>query len=862
MSIEFSTKSFEPNWSVDSLWWGIGSKNKWEVYSEEKFRKISAKSKEITWRDIHNFPRILWWSTTMDYHAHLVDWYELVCKTGDKGQIEKYISNSRKNTQEISRGYAAWLDANEIVDALDPNKVKNLAKKSAKQRASAKQWASGVKKIFDQFGSVSDDEKEQEQISKKLEKLWYSDVKHISDIFEYDSELWLVVSQTLFFIKEWNLNNFNSNVILSDEWKEALKRYLEKNNIVVQDLNSITIGWLNENVFKREKEYISWAINDVIGHALNDRFLDSLDKWLWTTLDVKDADVAVDKVIKTPALLQLFVDFYEYEKPGYLTSLWIVDGSHLSSWQQQIVKDLIKRNLYRNGLLVSLSEEEKADIDNKMEMEHKRAKRRYEMWSRNNRYKEMAAKRREILEKQVDYDMAPGWKISYDMKIWDKLLDKYNSSVENLDLHDERVFKVARASFFRKYEWLLSDKISKDPSEVKDLYRNTAWFTNFENDSMEEIKKLCKDQDEFSQLCSTLGLFSSHLKESQKLLSGFASKLNTKKDTGINNIAVGSVIDGIRKIFSSIKLQDSDKKEQLKFDVKNPAELDDDNNSLLFNWSFKWEPVKIKYDLLTWELYMNTSIREMNGVGQWKIVFWEKDPNLYVWTIEDFSSIIEYYGNPINDLQKERLNSENTGSRERRLNMRSMMESEITRIWEKVKSLEANQIKNGVTTDFLKSLGIIDENTKWTVHFEEWSDVYKVVQLINKSKKEDIDFFQQTMRKLSDFIWINWWNKISNKNAVEYRTILANQSNLNNGVNDLSVLNNFWENIKDFSYYNGSPWLISKDCKNWIATVIYENFVKWESPNRYLDKGTIYDYWKNIVQQYDTLEWYSGLEGV
>ena len=843
MSIEFSTKSFEPNWSVDSLWWGINSvewksKAKKEELSPAEIKEVWWFYKKLFWKDIHSMSKVVWWSTTLDFCNKKVEWYKLVLASGDKGKIDKYVQDSRNEIQWLNRGYAAWFNVDSMVNDINErnsgnykNCLKNFGKDFSKD-----------------FGK---------DLQQNIKDIGYINMKIVEEISTNNEDLWLILFDALVSIKKWEWRGLNSRIVLSDLWKERLKKYLEENDINVPDLDSITLGRLNENVFSKED-----VVKPAIAYALNDKFLDSLDKKLWTTLNVRDADIAVDKVIQNPNSLQLFMDYYEYENPGYLGLLWITDVSKLSPWQQQEIKKLIKGNLYKNGFLVSLSEEEKADIDNKMEMEHKRARRRYEMWSRNNRYKEMAAKRREILEKQVDYDMAPGWKISYDMKIWDKLLDKYNSSVENLDLHDERVFKVARASFFRKYEWLLSDKISKDPSEVKDLYRNTAWFTNFENDSMEEIKKLCKDQDEFSQLCSTLGLFSSHLKESQKLLSGFASKLNTKKDTGINNIAVGSVIDGIRKIFSSIKLQDSDKKEQLKFDVKNPAELDDDNNSLLFNWSFKWEPVKIKYDLLTWELYMNTSIREMNGVGQWKIVFWEKDPNLYVWTIEDFSSIIEYYGNPINDLQKERLNSENTGSRERRLNMRSMMESEITRIWEKVKSLEANQIKNGVTTDFLKSLGIIDENTKWTVHFEEWSDVYKVVQLINKSKKEDIDFFQQTMRKLSDFIWINWWNKISNKNAVEYRTILANQSNLNNGVNDLSVLNNFWENIKDFSYYNGSPWLISKDCKNWIATVIYENFVKWESPNRYLDKGTIYDYWKNIVQQYDTLEWYSGLEGV
>jgi hypothetical protein len=43
--------------------------------------------------------------------------------------------------------------------------------------------------------------------------------------------------------------------------------------------------------------------------------------------------------------------------------------------------------------------------------------------------------------------------------------------------------------------------------------------------------------------------FSDYLKDAQKKLSLFNSKMGEKRDIVMNNIAIGSVIDGIRDIF-------------------------------------------------------------------------------------------------------------------------------------------------------------------------------------------------------------------------------------------------------------------------------------------------------------------------
>lgn len=446
----------------------------------------------------------------------------------------------------------------------------------------------------------------------------------------------------------------------------------------------------------------------------------------------------------------------------------------------------------------------------------------------------------------------PAWrKIASNMGMWQQLIDKYKSDSYEVDINDPRVFDYARWKFCKDNKgfwlWRLSPKL------VKDLYEETNNFTNF-NRKWQALKTLKERIPWFekSRLSIKFFDFYNYLNDAQEKVSSFISHMNEKRDTTINNIAIGSVLDGFRKIFSDLWKNNNGEISNLQLDNGKPIELQNNSAWLIINWTFKWNHVKIKYNLITWEVYMNTCIA---GTIPWRmLIFWNTSPNLYIWKISDFSSILENYEDNFNSSKSWKLEDINA----EREAVKAKMEESFNKWIENIKnvindSLTTNQIKNDAATKLLKTLGIVDNNTTWTIQFEPWSDAYNVMQIINNSDLKNINAFSNYMPSITKYTWKIWGNNVQDPTMDEYKAILSlKNKNLDNSkeCNDIKYFLNIitGADAQDKYENNGWPkWQIDKNYKNWFASFICEKFTNpSEPPNRKLEQSKIEEFLKSL----------------
>lgn len=490
-------------------------------------------------------------------------------------------------------------------------------------------------------------------------------------------------------------------------------------------------------------------------------------------------------------------------------------------------------------------------------------------------------------------------KIANDNNIWQELAEKnFNPETKEISATDPRVLVRARRFCCRDYKknpdkapwlWWLQNL----PYDfIKELYEETNNFSNFNGEwpKIQEFKRyFWEDKSSFSEACSRLSRwFSKYLEEAQKKVSKIHNIINRDKEIIRNNVAIGSIINGINTIFTDLwqKNNFDNKIHNLELDKDTPVKLENGGEWLIINWKFKWDLVKIKYDLTTWEVFMNSCISQ---IMPYTITYWREDPEFYVWSILDFEGILSIYkDNPDKTKNPWTYNPEMIRSEQE--NQIKLIE-ESFEIWTKKikdtiwKELEKNQAKNKASSDFLKTIWIIkplsdNYNPNWEIkyidngpiNFEEWSDAYKVMQIINNSEIDDIENFSNKMRILSRFAGRDRWNNkfTLNEDYIKFKEfpVWYYYNNLQNDVKDgnartpteqqlkenelknydnigyfIGKLNEIWAN--DF-IYEWEEWNISKNYKNPFASIIFEKFTDKTEPDWKLDKDKIEEFVESL----------------
>ncbi len=739
--------------------------------------------------------------------------------------------------------------------------------------------------IDNNISSLNIQDQQKQYVWNGLKKLWVRNANTIIDFMknENDRNYGFILLDVLTFIKEDTWDIFKWNIRLSDDWIDAIKAIYPD-----IDTNHITLSRLDENLLK-DNEEIDNITRQAIESTLNERFLSTLDEEIRYNTDIETSNNTVDKIIENPNSLRFFIDYYNYKNPQ--KALWIDPNKPIQPEDRKKLEKAIKEELYENWFIVDLTDSEKEQLDieiNNKIITAKENMRWFRRWRWGNLWR-FLGKFKDNPESS-NYDEKSWKQIAYELGIWEELTKTFTNT-NKIDTNDsqkfERIFNHARRKFCRNNRGLWLWRFT--PEFIKELYQETNNFTNFEGNwkNLKDFElSFWNNKSKFNVARSSLRLFNNYLNNAQDKATEFQSEINKSINTRTNNSAIGTVIDWIRYIFADLWEENNidNKIQNLELDKQKPVELENNNEWLVINWFFKGNPVRIKYDLMTWEVYMNACI---NRKFPWNdIIFWRDEPDYYIWKIPNFTAILKGYTATPVETQNEWTPSIEEMKNRRKYRREKIQESfergidEIKDIiWDQI---ETNQIKNEVSTNFLKALRIIEDKpnstrTNWEVNFEEWSDAYNVMQIINNSKKEDIIMLEKTMNALSIYSWIIWGKNEMNKNYTEYKTINNNNEILNEEGNEQLIdLKNFWWNIQKFTYYEWSPWsrqenpiterwsiqpdseqnawFIPKNYKNWLATVIYENFTNGESsPDWKLDKRKMTIYVENIAEQYDKL---------
>lgn len=694
---------------------------------------------------------------------------------------------------------------------------------------------------------LSDEEKA--KLNEDFKTIWITNSVFINELLQSgdptDKSHAFILLDTLIWIKKGKWQILNWIVELRNSWVENFNRLYPG-----KDTNSITIDWIIKNLWWEQ-------VKNSIKNALNERVFSNLSIW-----DRDNFDNLVENIRNRRDVLNAFLDYYNYEQL-YEENWQAISISNL--WQNNtvIIRKKLKERWFNNGFAVQLTKAEENRI--------KQKKHRQRLQKRRQRLKYIERENSKIsvdkgikkdfvvkTEKSHAYDNLSGKDIASSLDIWNNLLNKFslNTDIDKNDSGDSRTFTQARIKIFENYGPLLGNKFSKNRSSKKDfpinaevLYKETNNFQNFDwnTRTLNLLRSLC-DKSEFKNVCSALRWFNNYLSEAQDDFHAFNSKVINKNNSEINNKAIGSVIDGIRNIFSNLWNQDKvdNEVQGILLDKNVPVELNNDGDWLVINWTFKWERVKIKYDLISWNIYMNTCISETDTWGT--IVFGGENTNIYLWTIENFASIMDMY--ETTDIKPRTQNIELNNEKQHE----DMLNSQIKSIWKLIKNeLETNQVKNEASTNFLKTLWIIDNKTGWIIQFESWSDAYKVMQIINNSAKDDVKLFMQCMGTITKYAWKIWGSNQQDFNSDEYREYKEyndNKDKLGDEWSDkYGLLKYFWEKITTAGLYKWQKWKVDGRYKNWLASIIFEKLKSWEEPNRKLDQNEINKFVNNFKEQ-------------
>ena len=393
----------------------------------------------------------------------------------------------------------------------------------------------------------------------------------------------------------------------------------------------------------------------------------------------------------------------------------------------------------------------------------------------------------------------------------------------------------------------------KDMRSLYDINSNTINIDARNNFLNTDIMKW-RSTEEIKNIYNILASFPN---EYSNALKHVASNINRQEwlvNNEIKNHALWLVIDNVRDIFDNIvqKWKWDSKFEWFKFSDSEPVKRE--WNDIIISGTFDWKDIKVRYDLISWWLFMNSYIKQSFNPS--KFVIWDSSEIDYqVWELDSFDTILSknystpdislnnnsYLQNRWNIPNKNVQNNTNTKpnysqwqlsaksaiNRDKnqiaslRQKYSEMLHSNIDMIGEKIiDNTKKQSAKNSVVMNFMKTFNIITDNQEdKSLEFNDWSNLFDFIQLVENSDSQTLDKFQIFMEKIinPELSWLEWW-----KNNLLWSKLTFDKNNFNK--NKSLVINN----IEDFS---NSPEKFNRDNVQsfgssqqlWFAQLIIDN---------------------------------------
>ena len=485
----------------------------------------------------------------------------------------------------------------------------------------------------------------------------------------------------------------------------------------------------------------------------------------------------------------------------------------------------------------------------------------------------------------IDIQNATWVEIVKDKNLWDQIVCFYRkekkSEMEDMAIQ-RGVLMQTWITFTEKYKEILNNYL-ENREDVKKFFFVWKYWPSFNSKEWGNFKdqriKNHPENDalELDNLKNTLLNFISEYEENVRKTWNFIDEKKDQAHETIRDYALGAVIDNIKDMFQNIIDTNNtwNFMNWFEFDEKESVRVE--NNCLLLSGKFNWETMNIKYDLNTWKLYMNSFINESSG----RITIWSTKPDYEVWELKPFENILDdFYNSPTNSINNNVLSvtgnsyvskksNENTSwyqqeaqksppkaihniseirrkiKEEHKIKFQKMCWTKLDEIWWKIKyEVETKNTQISVTSDLLKTLGVVPEYEQWdgkSINFTWWdnpSDLYKIVQLITTQKNtiEELYTFSNYMKTFMGYIWLNWWKNSNHQDKTrEVSKIIFDENNKQDCISYIR------ENTKYFSREYGMAQTANQfNGENfWILRIISEKFTSGDYPNRKLDSNKI-----------------------
>lgn len=682
------------------------------------------------------------------------------------------------------------------------------------------------------------------------------------------------------YVKNWG-DKFDTDLINNLEW------------LINEIESSFSCPWDPE--FEDIKDYIEeWRrdlfriflekkINSFSGFVYKDGEI-SLETW----------DNQIDLHLKSYLYIYCKIFFPE-----------LLKSDNWNKWYDNELFELLKL------ILLDYNPELEAQIKNKELLEQKRKadqerrerelKRRQEAEKRNRERNNYLNKNTDSKPSFQDQDSSNAKNVSGKDLAKNVDLSDYSVKWDNMDSLSESAQVKDRAL---KLAW---DEFIESNDEIKNIvtYPDILKLYNVDTNKIDEASRKTfletdimkwRSDEEISQIYKTLQSFSNNYHNAIKNISSKIIKGREKMDDKIKIYALWAVIDNVKNVFDSIisKWQWESKFEWFSFDSHEPVKRQ--WNDIIISWKFNWADIKIRYDLISGWLFMNSFVQHLSPS---KVTIWNNtDANHKIGQLESFDTVLdEHYHSP--KLQTNKSNLLNNWNREfisqnywlsdwwewdqdnitqwsdepdiydKRINKPSitissqaepakehasqlmMSKNEIESLKQRfgdmlnanidligdavVNHTKKQSARNSVIIKFMKTFNIIlDEENMKNIDVSNESNMFDLIQIIENSDSTALETFQIFMEKIMEYVWLRRWNN----NLQWYQKNQKSNSILDESNNNeyVSLLRDC---SKDFSNnLDDLKWKLNfdSDSQLWFIDLISNNITNDVSkPNWKLD---------------------------
>ncbi len=532
---------------------------------------------------------------------------------------------------------------------------------------------------------------------------------------------------------EDNLDNYNLlDAIYKaiDEWKDPLNWVFIPANIIFFN-DSIDKSIDNNRVlhFDRlppdtQKVILSW---------IERKYRDILEESIINFL-VKNPDTSIASLLDDEEILKLYIKLYNVQLYGTTP----ISYESLSEQKKLILQKYFKAELLKlwlkvNGvdldILKELEERDKRIREENQKRLQKFKKRNKEL---NGKLKSNSISTEEmrvdwVKTMNIDIQTAPWVDIAESTWLWKQLTKQYNNKniIEESQINEDD-FSIARQRFIESHMELQEYLTIKSAHQLYNNNNNS--IKNLDDEAWNWLKKIFRNQpDELKKIYNQLLSFPNEINKTKEELYNNSKFFKSIEYEDKNNQAIGTVIDNVRNIFSehskSIKWNLSNR--WFKFNEKNPVKIEWDN--LVIFWEFNWANIMLRYNLKSWELFMN-SFLQYNGNS--KITLWNDSvANYKVWQLLSFDNIL---------------------SSNESLNSQMNLLSDVV-----INSSKKQSAINSIVLKFMKTLNVITDTQKIiNIEVNDWSNFFDFLQIIENSDSTDLEKFQIFMEKIMKRSWL------------------------------------------------------------------------------------------------------------